>query len=196
MSVEVGGIVDGRYVVERELRRTATRATYFVRHLHVDKSLEMDALLERTDEAVQRFQAEARLLSKFRVRDVEDFGRMPSGQLYLVCKYEPGMLLSQQLPLTPPRTAAVVRALATHLAGAHAMGVVVRVLRRDTILVCNDGTARVVDFSHAEESADPSVDLHALAVLLVELTGSAKGLADALAPVPDVKPPERNPFDF
>jgi serine/threonine protein kinase len=196
MSLGVGFVVDGRYAIERSLRQTATRATYLVRHTHIDARYELDVLLGRDEESTRRFRDEAKLLSRFGIRGIGDFGRMDDGSLYIAFEHRPGVLLSELVPVPPPRAAAIVRALASDLAAIHAHGVVAGVLRPDSVLVCDDGSACVVDFTHGRMESDPSVDLHALAVLLVELTGSAKALADALAPVPEVKQPERNPFDF
>ncbi len=83
-----------------------------------------------------------------------DTGMSPDGRAYLVMERLEGESLTERLRRPPPLRALealhVARDVALALAAAHATGVIHRDLKPDNIILCNDGTTKVVDFGIAK----------------------------------------------
>jgi eukaryotic-like serine/threonine-protein kinase len=158
----VGKVVDDRYEVGRRLGAGAMGAVYEVRHLRLNKRFAMKVIhreLSQVPEFVARFEREALSTSRLQHPNcilVTDFGRAPSGELYLVMEFLEGSSLSQQLdkPL-PVRTALeITRQVLLGVQHAHEAGVIHRDLKPDNVVRIekSDGTSeiKVVDFGIAK----------------------------------------------
>lgn len=103
-----------------------------------------------------RFVREAEALAALRhpvVVDVKDFGEVPgTSQLYLVMELAEGPTLQARLrsgPLTAAEAGWLFATLAEAVEHAHAAGVAHRDLKPANIILCHDGTLRLVDFGIA-----------------------------------------------
>ena len=75
------------------------------------------------------------------------------GQLFLVFEYAPGETLKNVIagrPLNPRRAIDLAVQIADALADAHALGIVHRDIKTDTIIVTPKGNAKILDFGLAE----------------------------------------------
>ncbi len=160
-----GVMLDGRYLIERELGRGGIGVVFLARdrRLH-DRPVVVKALLET------RLNGEARAWFEKKFRDevnalarIEDpgvvhpidAGQLANGRAYLVMEYVEGQPLGKIIApsgLALPRVARLLRQIARALAAAHAKGIVHRDLTPNNILLQNPGEAeqiKLIDFGLA-----------------------------------------------
>ncbi|MCB9546349.1 MAG: serine/threonine protein kinase [Myxococcales bacterium] len=149
----LGQVLDGRYRVEALVGAGGMGVVYRAVQLSVDRPVAVKVLhpdASSDPEVVRRFEEEARVVSRLRHPNTVtliDFGRTASGRLYLVCELMRGAPLDDVLaqgPLSPQRTASLVRQVAQALAEAHTMGVVHRDLKPSNLFVEQVDTQEVV----------------------------------------------------
>ena len=159
----VGKTLGEQYVIEALIGEGAMGRVYRAHHHRLTgrrfavKVMLGDLAVD--PEMRMRFAREAEATSRLDhpgVVGVHDFGRTPSGLLFLVMELVEGETLGRVLrrgPMAPERVIRLARQLCHGLAHAHARGIVHRDLKPDNILVVAPGTAgervRIGDFGLA-----------------------------------------------
>lgn len=117
-----------------------------------------------------RMQREADIagrLTEPHIVPIHDYGDI-DGQFYVEMRLIEGtslrQILTQYGPLTPARTVAVVRQVASALDAAHAGGITHRDVKPENILIAANDFAYLVDFGIARGAADPSLTQSGMAV--------------------------------
>jgi len=149
---------DGKYRVERIIGQGGMGIVVAAKHVELDERVAIKFLLgEPSTAAVERFLREARAAVKVKgehVCRVLDFGRLESGEPYIVMEYLEGTDLSKLVERSGAQksTAAVgwIIEACDALAEAHSLGIVHRDIKPANIFLAKrgDGTtvAKVLDF--------------------------------------------------
>ncbi|MGE0711019.1 MAG: protein kinase [Planctomycetota bacterium] len=161
----VGGVLEGRYRVERELARGGMGVVYLAHDQRLDRPVALKQMLvgQATAADVERFQREARAVARLqhpgivRVYDVFAAG----GSWFMTMDFIEGESLQDRLARAgrlPPREAAgLVRQVAGAMAYAHEQGVLHRDLKPHNVLVDRRGTPLVTDFGLAKLDQTPDL---------------------------------------
>jgi formylglycine-generating enzyme required for sulfatase activity len=147
----------GDWVVEGPLGEGGMGAVYRARSAHSERLTAAVKVLKPTAEpgAAERFVREAEALTALRhpaVVRVMGFGDDPHHGPYLVMELAEGETLTARLrrgPLAVDEALAVFGPLASALEHAHAAGISHRDLKPANVVLCVDGTVRLVDFGIA-----------------------------------------------
>jgi serine/threonine-protein kinase len=172
-----GSIVDGKYVVDRELGEGGMGVVVAATHLGLDqkvaiKFLHADAM--RNKEAVERFQREAKVAARVKsehVARVHDVGTVEGGVPYIVMEYLDGHdlrhAIDEQGTLPIDEACEVALQACEALAEVHAAGIVHRDLKPSNLFLTrrSDGSpcVKLLDFgiskfsAHSDESIDPAL---------------------------------------
>lgn len=152
----VGRVLDRRYRVDGILGRGGMGVVYSATHLELERDVAIKVLAITDPHLAQRFMREARVGARARHRNlmlVLDFGRLPSGEPYLVMERLRGRDLADELarrgPLPLGEVAAIVLQAAEGLDALHAAEVIHRDLKPSNVFLCDDGTVKLVDFGLA-----------------------------------------------
>ena len=159
----VGRVVADRFRIVGRLGEGGMGTVYEARHLVIDKRVALKLLrpeITASPEAVMRFQREARAASTIghpNIVAMDDFGRLPDGQVYLTMEYLEGQPLSELVargPLDPLAAVDIAIQVAHGLAAAHAKGIVHRDMKAANVFLL-EGSAQVkiLDFGVAKVSA-------------------------------------------
>jgi len=156
-----GTIIDGRYVLDRELGSGGMGVVFAARNIHTQKAVALKLLLVPPDsggrsiERTARFLREARAAGRVRhpnVVDMIDVGGDP-GQPYLVMELLHGRSLwthMQERRLSQAEVLEIMLSAMRGVAEAHRQGVIHRDLKPDNIFLAElgDGTrvTKVLDF--------------------------------------------------
>ena len=159
----VGKALGDHYVIEELIGEGAMGRVYRAHHHRLTgrrfavKVMLGDLAVD--PEMRMRFAREAEATSRLDhpgVVGVHDFGRTPTGLLFIVMELVEGETLGRVLrrgPMAPERVVRLARQLCHGLAHAHARGIIHRDLKPDNILVVAPGTAgervRISDFGLA-----------------------------------------------
>jgi serine/threonine protein kinase len=176
-----GVLLDGRYLLERELGRGGIGVVYFARDQHLmGKPVVVKILLEQvfdaeTDEWVKRkFRQEVEALARIDhpgVVGVLHAGEMPGGNPYLVIQYIEGMTLRSVMKaegMSLAQVARIVRQIGQALTSAHDRGIYHRDLKPENIMLQSLGEdeehVKLIDFGIAtvkdsKSSADPATTM-------------------------------------
>ena len=160
----VGGILAGRYRIDRQIGEGGMGAVYLAEHVHMRKVVAVKVLhreMTFLPEVVARFEREAVAAARIEhphVAAATDFGRLDDGAFYLVLEYVEGQSLRQLLddggPLPPDAALHVAVQIADALSAAHAAGIVHRDLKPDNVmLIVRDNDpyfVKVLDFGIAK----------------------------------------------
>lgn len=171
-SSALGGVMLGRYLLERWLGEGGMGVVYAARHQDLGKPAAVKVLHERYDQSEEvrgRFLREGQAASRVRhpnIVDVYDVGT-DQGRAYLVMELLEGEslggLLTRERPLSLQRIADLLVPVASALAAAHELGIVHRDLKPDNIFLSSERssiTPKVLDFgisklSGTDEAAAP-----------------------------------------
>jgi len=159
----VGRVIAERYRILSLLGRGGMGVVYLVEHVHIGKRMAMKLLhgeLARNRDTIQRFQREAKAVSKLthpNTVQVFDFGNS-QGLMYLVMELVEGRDLGDTLrdagALDFKRVARLGAQVCASLAEAHRLGIVHRDLKPENVMVTKlaDGKerAKVLDFGLAK----------------------------------------------
>jgi serine/threonine protein kinase len=161
-----GGILDGRYMIERELGQGGIGQVFLARNLKlpcdpwvVIKVLR-EQILEHEDRDwfEEKFRAEIEAISRINhpgVVSAFDRGQLPDGRAYFVMQYVPGSTLRSVMSprgMDPKRAADLLRKIAQPLDAAHAQGVIHRDLKPANIMLHTAGGeeyVKIIDFGVA-----------------------------------------------
>src|SRR5258708_17749620 len=161
LDQRAAGTVLGAYRVLGPVGKGAMGEVYEVGHARLAGRYALKLLGQQAsgeEEALQRFQREARIASSLRhphIVQVIDFDRMPDGRPYLVMELLEGEDLHTHLrragPLPLSRVAVIIKQIASALGAAHGRGVVHRDLKPENVLLVKidgqDGDyVKIVDF--------------------------------------------------
>jgi serine/threonine-protein kinase len=165
----------GDWIVERPLGEGGMGAVYRVHSALTQRLVAALKVMKPSVEpdARARFIREAEALASLRhpavVRVMEFAEDTTHGLVYLVMELAVGETLRQRMqrgPLDLREAISVFLPLAQGLDHAHASGVFHRDIKPSNIILCNDGTVRLVDFGiAAAQGADPITDTGQLGTL-------------------------------
>ncbi|HVJ20855.1 MAG TPA: serine/threonine-protein kinase [Polyangiaceae bacterium] len=166
-------LVGGRYRVEKMLGSGGMGSVWFGRHTSLGHPVAVKFIhpeLTASDEAMRRFETEAKAAARIRSRHavaVIDHGVTDSNNPFIVMEYLEGETLDKEIRkrgrLPFEEVVEVVVQVARALASAHAAGVVHRDLKPDNILLAKDPGAKfgysvkVLDFGIAKLVHDDNV---------------------------------------
>jgi serine/threonine protein kinase len=162
----VGTIVDGRYLIEKELDHGGVGAVYLARDRKLDdKPVVVKVLLEKSlrDEwVVLKFRQEKEALARVDhpgVVGIVDTGDLPDGMPYIVMQYIEGMALRDAIKAKPDgmdleRAASIIKQIGAALSAVHERKIYHRDLKPENImlqkLTRGDEQVKIVDFGIAK----------------------------------------------
>jgi eukaryotic-like serine/threonine-protein kinase len=160
----IGQLIGERYKIIRKLGEGGMGEVYVAEHIHIEKRVALKLLRPEVlsnQEAVQRFRQEARSASSIgheNIIQIDDFGTLPDGRIYMAMEYLQGaplndILAREVVPL--PRALDILIQTARGLAAAHAKGITHRDMKPENIYVTNrDGkeVPKILDFGIAKVS--------------------------------------------
>ena len=164
-DLPAGTVVGGRYVLEKPVGAGAFGAVYRAvdqetGHVFALKTL-MPGATQADEAAVERFQREAELMSRFdhpNLVQIHNFGRTDDGGLFMVMEFIDGRTLHRTLKtekrLAPVRAVQIVRQALLGLEEAHNQGIIHRDLKPGNIMLFDTDEApdqvKVLDFGVAK----------------------------------------------
>jgi len=170
VTLHPGETLAGKYRIERELGAGGMASVFQVMHLQLGERAAIKLLrsdVAHVEGVVERFSREAKAMSRLKsehVARVQDVGKLPSGQPYMVMEYLEGTDLSDAIQArgvfaTQDAVDLILQACEA-IAEAHARGIVHRDLKPSNLFLTNrtDGTPvlKVLDFGISKISAGPS----------------------------------------
>jgi eukaryotic-like serine/threonine-protein kinase len=183
LPVQVGGVLAGKYRIERVLGSGAMGVVAAVTHTELGElraiKFMRDSLVHDAA-AVERFLREARATARLQSRHVakvHDVGRLESGAPYIVMECFEGTdlksILAERGALPVPEAVRYVREACEAIAEAHAAGIIHRDLKPSNLFVAATRDAscvKVLDFGVAklavEAAADPATEMTGTADIL------------------------------
>ncbi|MCA9052974.1 MAG: HDOD domain-containing protein, partial [Planctomycetaceae bacterium] len=149
----------GNYILEREVGQGSMGLVYYARHATLHREAAIKLMKQRTldPEALDRFEAEARITSSLRsphTVNIYDYGVTQQGVLYYVMEWLNGISLGDLVerygPQPPARVVHILRQACESLSEAHALGMIHRDVKPDNIVLLADDResdfVKVVDF--------------------------------------------------
>src|SRR5256714_9628330 len=146
----VGTVLDGQYQIESLLGKGGMGAVYLARHILLGDRVAIKILppeMRSNSEWLRRFQREGQAARRFRHPNavtVYDLRTSSDGTIYLVMEYVEGMTLDVELkrhgPFSPSEALTTLKPVMSVLNAAHAMGVVHRDLKPETIMIGKPAT--------------------------------------------------------
>lgn len=147
-------VVDGRYELGREIGAGGSGTVYRATDRTMGRTVAVKIFHVRDEEAIERFQREARVAALIRVPDVVailDSGR-DGDRAYIVMELLEGKTLAQVMHKAPPlrqRALQIVRRLTATLALLHSRGIVHRDVTPNNVFLTDDGRVVLSDFGLA-----------------------------------------------
>lgn len=140
----------------RPLGRGGMATVYLAIQASLSRPVAVKILQAPTDEAVTRFEQEARTIARLQhphIITIYEVGRTSDGQLFYTMPYLPnGDLSKLDLRESPARIAAVIRALADALGQAHQRSIVHRDVKPENVLFDQYKRPLLTDFGIAHTS--------------------------------------------
>ncbi|HXU68825.1 MAG TPA: serine/threonine-protein kinase [Polyangia bacterium] len=163
----VGGVLVETYRLERLIAEGSMGSVYEARHLRIPKRFAVKFLrigLEENAEATERFRREAEVVAGLdhpNIVEVYDYNFADDGSPYIVLEYLDGEHLGARLhregKLPLDDSLRIIGAVAAALEVAHARNVIHRDLKPENVVLCADGTVKVVDFGVAKLRGAPEL---------------------------------------
>ncbi len=162
------------YKIRRLLGRGGMSAVYLAEDLRLERLIALKVLpaaATRNNEALMRFQQEARAVSAFshpNVAHIYEFGSF-DGQPFLAMEYVPGKTLRELLSegkLDAKFAAEIALQIAKALVAAHTSGVIHRDIKPENVMISRDCHVKVLDFGLAKfveplaAKTDESVEIY------------------------------------
>lgn len=166
-----GSILDGRYVIEKEIGKGGIGVVYLARDRKLSNHVVVKTLIEqastgRESEWIEeKFRQEIEVMARINhpgVVGALDVGALPGGGVYLVMQYIPGPSLRDAISeggISLARAGALMRQLGQALAAVHEHNVIHRDLKPENILLQQTGGAeyaKIIDFGVAKVRAEMS----------------------------------------
>jgi serine/threonine-protein kinase len=157
-------LIGGRYRVLRKIGEGGMGEVYLAEHIYIEKRVAIKLLradVLSNQEAVSRFRQEARSASTIghdNIIQIDDFGTLPDGRIYMAMEFLEGMALNDILArgaLPMPRALDIIIQVGRGLAAAHAKGITHRDMKPENIFVTQkDGrdVPKLLDFGIAKVS--------------------------------------------
>lgn len=163
----VGAVLGGKYRIRQRIAAGGIGTVYAAEHLtlgsHVAVKVLRGAAAEDASE-VARLRREARVqvfVEHPNIVQVLDLDQMPDGSIYVVMELLQGMTLARHVktigPLSPKQAVEVFCQVCHALEAAHTFGIVHRDMKPGNIFLCDDGTAKVLDFGMSKLSQAESI---------------------------------------
>ena len=159
-GVHEGQVLAGKYRIERILGAGGMGVVVAAYHIHLDERVAIKFLLPDAlakEEVVARFAREARAAVKIKsehVARVLDVGTLETGAPYMVMEYLDGNDLcawvQQRGALPIEQAVEFILQAGEAIADAHGLGIVHRDLKPENVMLCDDGTIRLMDFGIAK----------------------------------------------
>ena len=183
-----GATLNGRYIIERELKRGGFGIVYFARdkQLH-SRPVVVKVLLEDAYESeyiVLKFRQEVEALSRIDhpgVVGIIDSGQLPDGKPFIVMQYVDGVTLRSVMKpegMDLDRAAELIKQMGRALTAAHEKGILHRDLKPENIMLQSYGRGeeqvKIIDFGIAklkDSMVGPST-----------VTGTTAGTVSYMAP--------------
>lgn len=159
----VGALIGGRYRVSAVIGEGGMGVVYDGMHEELDRPVALKvlgAVLAQSEEALKRFQREARTASNIghpNIVDVYDLGRLDDGRPYLAMERLTGEsfadVLERGIRLSADRVSPLVRDVASALDAVHRKGLVHRDIKPENLMITTRGdgteTVKLLDFGLA-----------------------------------------------
>jgi eukaryotic-like serine/threonine-protein kinase len=155
VTLAAGTLVEGKYRVEASIGGGAMGEVYVAVHERLGRRVAVKVLrpsLGVSDEAVKRFQREARAAARIgsrRIVDVIDAGELDSGLPFLVMEHLAGESLRHRLdrgPLPAREIVPIAIEILEGLAEAHDAGILHRDIKPDNVFITADDAVKLLDF--------------------------------------------------
>jgi serine/threonine protein kinase len=150
----------GKYEVQEEVGQGGMSVVYRGRDMVLQRPVAIKVLhahLSRRPESRQRFEREAIAIARLshpNIVQIFDFSDAGSDQSYIVTEFIDGLTLRDFLeahPLEHPELAAIIGVqLCEALAHAHQLGIIHRDIKPENVMICRDGTLKLMDFGIAQ----------------------------------------------
>lgn len=183
---QVGQVLDGKYRLDAFLAEGGMGAVYRATHVMLEKVVAIKLIhpgVVASMETVKRFQREARAATALNHRNivaVYDLGQTADGTLYIAMEYIDGPSLKAVIQkghgVSPERTIAILRQVASALSIAHRHNIIHRDLKPHNIMLARaEGfdVVKLVDFGIAKTFDDATQ---------LTMTGTAMGTPQYMAP--------------
>jgi serine/threonine-protein kinase len=184
--MEIGGLLDGKYLIERILGEGGMGAVYLAENTQIGRKVAIKVLhadFAGDDQVVARFRMEARAAAAIGhpgIVDVLDMGQTPDGAEFIVMERLDGETLAQRIRargrLPSDEAVPIVIAVLDALGAAHDKGVIHRDLKPDNVFLVERPVrvTKILDFGISKfQNAEN---------LLLTRTGSVMGTPLYMSP--------------
>ncbi len=159
-EVSSGDIIDGRFEIEGVISRSGMASIYKAKDLETKQTVAVKIpymQLESDPNSFARFQREEEIGELLNHPNILKFIKVPNKtRPYIVTEYLEGKPLSTVMnevrPLPIPDAVQIASYICGALAHMHENKVVHRDLKPQNIMVCDDGTLRIIDFGIAKST--------------------------------------------
>jgi serine/threonine protein phosphatase PrpC len=159
-ELKPGDILDGRFEIEGVISRSGMASIYKAKDLETKQAVAVKIpymQLESDPAAFARFQREAEIGELLNHPNILKFIKVPNkSRPYIVTEYLEGKTLSTVLnemrPLPIPDSVQIASYVCGALGHMHENKVVHRDLKPQNIMICDDGTLRIIDFGIAKST--------------------------------------------
>ena len=159
-EVKSGDLIDARFEIESVISRSGMASIYKAKDRQTGQLVAIKIpymQLESDPAAFSRFQREAEIGELLNHPNIIKFIKVPNkGRQYIVTEYLEGKPLSTVLnelrPLPIPDAVQIASYVCAALAHMHQHKVVHRDLKPQNIMICDDGTLRIIDFGIAKST--------------------------------------------
>ena len=160
-EIQVGDTLDDRFWIESVISRSGMASIFRAMDLTTNKAVAVKVphmQFESDSASFSRFQREAEIGKKLNHPNILRFIDVPNqSRPYIVTEYLQGRTLSEVMtevrPLPIPDAVQIASALCSALAHMHENKIVHRDMKPQNVMICDDGTVRIIDFGIAKASA-------------------------------------------
>jgi serine/threonine-protein kinase len=159
-EVKPGDIIDGRFEIEGVISRSGMASLFKAKDLETKRTVAVKIpymQLESDPNSFARFQREEEIGELLNHPNILKFIKVPNkSRPYIVTEYLEGKplstLMNEVRPLPIPDAVQIASYICGALAHMHENKVVHRDLKPQNIMICEDGTLRIIDFGIAKST--------------------------------------------